>query len=1563
MNDIAIMTIKQLNLLIGTLLTSWSHAWSPGPATPAPLTGLTVDISQRNDVLSFYHHVFKASENYASAINWNGNHSTCNQGTLPQPFIDLMRRRINYYRALSGVPANITLNTSSTVVTAGDPYAAPSSTTKSDAAQRSALLLSRSNTLTHNPTSGYPCYTTSGANGSYFGNIGIGTYGPPALEFYMRENAANAAAGHRRWMLFTRAVDFATGDIPRSASYLASNSLYVRPRSDELAPLITQFVAWPPPGYLPWRHFTEYWSLSYPGANFNSATVTVTKNGANIPIHSIDRTQGFGEPGMVWRIDGLPESGPDTTYDVTVSNISGSGVPTSYSYRFTFFNSENLLTPPSLTGASSIPPGGSRTFAITPVSIADAYRLEIGKISALSTSVIEGGEDATSAFIIPGPVTGYTLRPSTSGYVRSGTKSINLAYTESAQTEQWVEMNRIFIPKASSAIKFYRRIGFLSSNSTFVAQYSLNHDGIWTDIPSTVKVGNSALSGSGTVTDSTFVEVNASLPAAAIGVPTTIRFLIRKVPTTEYVTPSNGGTNYTGAFIDDVSFTNVDWLSSRTLTDYPSNASSVTLNSTTAGETITSGTRYTVRLQPRVASTWMTSSSMLNVVATSNEAPTLNPISGPLNILEDAVTQVISLSGITAGADEIQPLTVTATSSNTTLIPNPSVTYTSPSSTGTISLKPALNQSGTATITVTVSDGQATNGSITRTFAVNVTAVNDTPTISAITDRTINEDANTGAIPFTIGDVETAVSSLTVSRNSSNLDLVPLTGIVLGGTTASRTVTVTPAANLWGSAIISITASDGSASTTTTFVLTVNPVNDAPTLAAISNITIAEDAPLQTVNFSGISAGPSEAQTLAITATSSNTAIIPNPAVNYTNPNATGSLIFTPVPNATGVATITVTVNDGQATNNKGTRTFTVTVTAVNDAPTLSTIVNQSTNEDTATAAIPFTIGDLETSASSLTLTRSSTNTTLVPLANAVLGGSGANRTIKLTPAANQFGTTTIQIKVSDGSLTATLSFVLTVVSVNDPPTLSSISNPAAINEDAAQQTVNLSGVGTGFSNETQTLVITATSSNTALIPHPTVTYTSPNATGSLRYTPVPNAFGTAIITVSVKDGGDINHTTTRTFTVTVNSVNDAPTISTIHALIMVQNTVSPPISFTIADIDTSIGSLTVTRASSNTTLLPLANVVLGGSGAYRTVTLTPAANRTGTANITLTVSDGSRTATSIFTLTVNAQNSAPTITSIANRTIDEDQSTAAIPFTIGDPENLLSQLTVSATSSNITLLPLSGIALAGSGTARTVTLTPAANQFGSATVTIIVNDGQSVNATASTAFTLQVNSVNDAPTISGIENSTINRNTSTDEIPFTIDDPDHAASSLTVSATSSNQTLVPLHTISFSGSGSSRNVSINPTADATGQSTITITVSDGSLSRSTSFLLTVTPPNLAGFDAWITNDYPELAGLDFNNDFDGDGIPDGVEYAFSLDPTKPSKLGDLELNHNTGIMRLAMPLPVVRNNITYGAEYSDTLGNWQSTGVIINIANGQITATCPIGTRSRYIRWKISKL
>src|SRR5260221_12477726 len=93
---------------------------------------------------------------------------------------------------------------------------------------------------------------------------------------------------------------------------------------------------------------------------------------------------------------------------------------------------------------------------------------------------------------------------------------------------------------------------------------------------------------------------------------------------------------------------------------------------------------------------------------------------------------------------------------------------------------------------------------------------------------------------------------------------------------------------------------------------------------------------------------------------------------------------------------------------------------------------------------------------------------------------------------------------------------------------------------------MTLTGGSAGSGGEMQTLTVTAPSSNPGLIPNPTVTYTSPNAAGSLSYTPVANASGSAIITVTVTDDGGGANNFSRTFTVNVTSVNDPPTLDAI---------------------------------------------------------------------------------------------------------------------------------------------------------------------------------------------------------------------------------------------------------------------------------------------------------------------------------------------------------------------------------------------------------------------------------
>ena len=330
---------------------------------------------------------------------------------------------------------------------------------------------------------------------------------------------------------------------------------------------------------------------------------------------------------------------------------------------------------------------------------------------------------------------------------------------------------------------------------------------------------------------------------------------------------------------------------------------------------------------------------------------------------------------------------------------------------------------------------------------------------------------------------------------------------------------------------------------------------------------------------------------------------------------------------------------------------------------------------------------------------------------------------------------------------------------------------------------------------------------------------------------------GRALMTISVADGAG-------------GPVNNPPTISSPGNRSIASNTSTGPLGFTIGDAETPATSLLVSASSSNLTLVPGSAIVLGGSGTNRTVQVTPAANQAGTATITLIVSDGQTSATSSFVLTVTAPvNTPPSIGTIANRSISTNTSTGPIAFSVGDAESTAGSLAVSAGSSNLTLVPASGIVLGGSGASRTVQVTPAANQAGTATITLTVSDGQ---ASASSSFVLTVSvPVNNAPSISAIANQTIPKNSPTGPLAFTVADAETPAGDLQLSATSSNPAVVLPSQVVFGGSAGSRTVQVTPVANAVGTSTLTIQVSDGQKSASTSFVLTVTEPPVGA--AWVS--------------------------------------------------------------------------------------------------------------
>src|SRR5439155_2198809 len=151
----------------------------------------------------------------------------------------------------------------------------------------------------------------------------------------------------------------------------------------------------------------------------------------------------------------------------------------------------------------------------------------------------------------------------------------------------------------------------------------------------------------------------------------------------------------------------------------------------------------------------------------------------------------------------------------------------------------------------------------------------------------------------------------------------------------------------------------------------------------------------------------------------------------------------------------------------------------------------------------------------------------------------------------------------------------------------------------------------------------------------------------------------------------------------------------------------SGAVSFTVGDGETAAGSLTLSGSSSNPALVPNGNIGFGGSGANRTVTVSPALNQNGTATITVTVSDGQLSASDSFVLTVNAVNDPPTISNIADQSTATGTAVGPIGFTVGDMETAAGSLTLSGSSANPKLVPNGNIVFVVSGTSRTVTVTP----------------------------------------------------------------------------------------------------------------------------------------------------------------------------------------------------------------------------------------------------------------
>jgi hypothetical protein len=381
--------------------------------------------------------------------------------------------------------------------------------------------------------------------------------------------------------------------------------------------------------------------------------------------------------------------------------------------------------------------------------------------------------------------------------------------------------------------------------------------------------------------------------------------------------------------------------------------------------------------------------------STSEDSPLLVPVPGVLANDSDP------------NADAIIAVMTTAPATGTlVLLPSGAFTYT-----------PPLNFNGLVTFTYQASDRELLSAPA--LVSLTVTPVNDPPMLAAPSDVIVGfGTATVGPLPFTVGDVETPASSLDVTSEVSNPALV--TSAALGGSGAARTLTLSLGPGQTGTATITITVMDtASAQTNAAFQLTVAP--EAPVVVVADSYATPEDTPLL-VPAPGVLSNDTDPDADALTA------VVATPPVGTLALQSSGAFTYAPPLNFAGLVTFTYQASDGGLLSNPA--LVTITVTPVNDPPTLSVPADVTVTAGIASAGpFTFTVGDLETPAASLVVSATSSNEALAPTVGIVLGGSGLTRTVTVGLTTAETGTGLITITVTDADGAApSVQFRLTVV-------------------------------------------------------------------------------------------------------------------------------------------------------------------------------------------------------------------------------------------------------------------------------------------------------------------------------------------------------------------------------------------------------------------------------------------------------------------------------------------------------------------------------------------------------
>ncbi|EPU5965751.1 tandem-95 repeat protein, partial [Vibrio parahaemolyticus] len=801
-------------------------------------------------------------------------------------------------------------------------------------------------------------------------------------------------------------------------------------------------------------------------------------------------------------------------------------------------------------------------------------------------------------------------------------------------------------------------------------------------------------------------------------------------------------------------------------------------------------------------------------------APVVDIEADSSNVVEDTPTIINVLGNDTfEGKDKVVSLDAENGPKNGTVIVN---------NDGTVTYTPDDNYVGKDTFTYVVTSGGVSEST---TVEVNVTPVNDAP-VAKDDIATTQEDT---AVTIDVLPNDTDADGDKLSIESASVPKEQGTVEVVNGK-----LVFTPAENFNGDAEITYTVTDGQLTDEAKVTVTVNPVNDAPTIKvdAVESITedaVSTDTVLATLTVRDTDT-PEDQLTVSLENNSNGYFVLVGNEVKLTQAGV--DAVNNDELNLKDL-TISASVSDG--VNPTASDSDSLIVNRVNDAPTVeNAIANQVLSEDFATYTIDLNDA-FKDSDSALNFSVSGNSNVLVSIENGIA---------TISPTADWNGSETLTFTATDPS----------GESVSQPVnfTVAPVADIVADNATVVEDTPTIIKVLGNDTFEGDDKVVSLDTNN-----GPANGMVSVNPDGSVTYTPNDNYHGTDSFTYIVTSGGVSESTTV---SVDVTPVNDAPVAKDDIATTQEDTAVTIDVLSNDTDVDgdkLSIQSATVPEAQGKVE-------IVDGK-----LVFTPAENFNGHAEITYTITDGALTDQATVNVTVNAVNDTPVVeSSIADQTLAEDFT----PYTIdlntafSDVDNVDGELTFSVSgNSNIQVAIVNGIA----------TFTPTADWNGSEALTFTATDpsgesvSQTVNFTVAPVADIVADSarvVEDTPTIIKVLGND------------TFEGDDKVVSLDTNNGPANG-------TVSVNPDGS---VTYTPNDNYHGTDSFTYIVTSGGVSESTTVEVNVTPVNdapVAKDDIATTQEDTAVTIDVLPNDSDVDGDKLSIESA-----SVPKEQGTVEV-------------------------------------------------------------------